>query len=50
MNLLGEGIEMQINWESFSTYNHDVRGIQFKFADLCRQLFSNENLLGNKQL
>ena len=49
MNLLGEGIEMQINWESFSTYNHDVRGIQFKFEDLCRQLFSNENLLGNKQ-
>ncbi len=40
---------MQINWESFSTYNHDARGIQFKFEDLCRQLFSNENLLGNKQ-
>lgn len=41
---------MQINWESFTTYNHDVRGIRFKFEDLCRQLFANENLSGNKQL
>jgi len=49
LNLLGEGIEMQINWESFSTYNHDARGIRFKFEDLCRQLFANENLSGNKQ-
>lgn len=40
---------MQINWESFATYNHDVRGIWFKFEDLCRQLFANENLSGNKQ-
>ena len=44
-----EGIEMQINWESFATYNHDIRGIRFKFEDLCRQLFANENLSGNKQ-
>ena len=44
-----EGIEMQINWESFAAYNHDVRGIRFKFEDLCRQLFANENLTGNKQ-
>lgn len=42
-------IEMQINWESFSTYNYDARGIRFKFEDLCRQLFANENLSGNKQ-
>ena len=41
-----EGIEMQINWESFATYNHDVRGIRFKFEDLCHQLFANENLSG----
>ena len=40
---------MQINWESFATYNHDVRGIRIKFEDLCRQLFINENLSGNKQ-
>lgn len=30
---------MQINWESFSTYNQDARGIRFKFEDLCRQIF-----------
>lgn len=40
---------MRINWESFATYNHDARGIQFKFEDLCRQLFANENLSENKQ-
>lgn len=40
---------MQINWESFATNNHDARGIRFKFEDLCRQLFANENLSGNKQ-
>lgn len=43
------GIEMRINWESFVTYNHDARGIRFKFEDLCRQLFANENLSENKQ-
>ena len=40
---------MHINWESFAAYNHDARGIRFKFEDLCRQLFANENLTGNKQ-
>ncbi len=40
---------MRINWESFVTYNHDVRGIRFKFEDLCRQVFTNENLSGNRQ-
>ena len=40
---------MRINWENFLTYNHDVRGVQFKFEDLCRQLFANENLSENKQ-
>ena len=38
----------QINWESFKTYNQDSRGVHFKFEDLCRQLFINENLSGNK--
>lgn len=40
---------MQINWESFATYNCNAQGIRFKFEDLCRQLFANENLSGNKQ-
>lgn len=40
---------MQISWENFSTYCHDARGIRFKFEDLCRQIFINENISGNKQ-
>lgn len=40
---------MQINWDSFKVYNQDARGIRFKFEDLCRQLFANENISGNKQ-
>lgn len=40
---------MQINWESFKVYNQDTRGIRFKFEDLSRQLFVNENISGNKQ-
>ncbi len=40
---------MQINWDSFRTYNQDARGVRFKFEDLCRQLFANENLSENKQ-
>ena len=51
MGLLYEkwGNEMHINWENFATYNHDARGIRFKFEDLCRQIFANENRTGNKQ-
>ena len=37
-------MQTQINWESFSVYNQDARGIRYKFEDLCRQLFTNENL------
>lgn len=44
-----EEVSMQINWECFSTYNHDSRGIRFKFEDLCRQLFINEFIKDNKQ-
>lgn len=40
---------MQINWESFNTYNQDASGVRIKFENLCRQLFANENLTGNKQ-
>ena len=42
-------MQTQINWDSFATYNQDARGIRFKFEDLCRQLFVNENLPGNKR-
>lgn len=48
-NMRNEGIEMQINWGNFATYNCNAQGIRFKFEDLCRQLFANENLSGNKQ-
>lgn len=40
---------MQINWDNFKTYNQDSRGVRYKFEDLCRQLFANENLSENKQ-
>ena len=40
---------MQINWDSFKMHNHDTKGIRLKFEDLSRQLFINENLLGNKR-
>ena len=40
---------MQINWDSFIVHNRDSRGVRFKFEDLCRHLFINENLSGNKQ-
>ncbi len=40
---------MQINWDNFKAYGQDVRGVRYKFEDLCRQLFANENLSGNKQ-
>lgn len=38
-----------ISWEQFLTCNIDTRGIQFKFEDLCRQLFVNEFLAENKK-
>ena len=40
---------MQINWDNFRTFNQDSRGVEYKFEDLCRQLFVNENLGGNKE-
>ena len=36
-----------INWDSFTMFNRDARGIRFKFEDLCRQLFVNEFLASN---
>lgn len=38
---------MEINWDTFRTANRDSRGIQFRFEDLCRQLFEHEFLAGN---
>ena len=40
---------MQINWDSFKVHNQDSRGIRYKFEDLCRILFANEFIKGNKQ-
>lgn len=45
----GGWLMIQINWDNFRTYNQDARGVRFKFEDLCRQLFANENLSNNKQ-
>ena len=49
MDQRGECGMFQIDWNSFANYNQDARGIQFKFEDLCRQLFQNEFLFGNKK-
>lgn len=38
----------QITWDCFCVYNNDSQGIRYKFEDLCRQLFMNEFLAGNK--
>ena len=43
------GMKTRITWESFITCNQDARGIRYKFEDLCRQLFANENLLYNER-
>ena len=40
---------MHVSWDSFKVYNSDVRGLRYKFEDLCRQLFANENISDNSQ-
>ena len=40
---------MLINWDQFILNNQDTKGIRLVFEDLCRQLFANENISGNKQ-
>ena len=40
---------MLLNWDSFKVYGQDSRGVRYKFEDLCRLIFANENLSGNKQ-
>lgn len=42
-------MNLNISWNSFAIYNQDERGIRFKFEDLCRQIFSNENLSSNQK-
>ena len=37
-----------LTWERFITTNLDPRGVDYKFEDLCRQLFINEYLSQNK--
>lgn len=36
-----------VTWEQFTKSNADVRGIRYRFEDLCRQLFINEFLSKN---
>ncbi len=38
----------QITWDYFRINNNNSESISFKFEDLCRQLFMNEFLSGNK--
>ncbi len=40
---------IDVNWDSFKLYNQSAKGVRYKFEDLCRQLFANENLAGNKR-
>ena len=40
---------MQINWDNFKVNSQSTDGIRLKFEDLCRQLFINENISGNRQ-
>lgn len=37
----------QITWEQFIIINNDTRGVNYKFEDLCRQLFTYEYLAHN---
>lgn len=40
---------MQITWDDFKLNSHGTDGIRLRFEDLCRLLFINENISGNKQ-
>lgn len=39
----------KISWEQFEVCNVDIRGIEYKFEDLCRQLFAYEFLSDNNE-
>lgn len=40
---------IQITWDNFKIYNPDSLGIQHKFEELCRQLFTSEYLADNQK-
>ena len=40
---------MQLSWQTFEINEPDIEGIRLKFEHLCRQLFVNENICGNKR-
>ena len=39
----------QITWDNFKIYNPDALGIQHKFEELCRQIFTNEYIADNQK-
>lgn len=40
---------VEVNWENFASNNNDPDGVQHKFENLCRQLFTNDYLKENKK-
>ena len=40
---------VEVNWENFASNNNDPDGVQQKFENLCRQLFTNDYLKENKK-
>lgn len=44
-----DSMNLKISWDSFAIYKQEEREIRFKFKDLCRQIFSNENLSSNQK-
>lgn len=40
---------VEVNWEDFASNNNDPDGVQHKFENLCRQLFTNDYLKENKK-
>ena len=40
---------VEFNWENFASNNNDPDGVQHKFENLCRQLFTNDYLKENKK-
>lgn len=44
----GNTMAVEINWDNFSLYNNGPDGLRTKFENLCRQLFANEYLSGNR--
>lgn len=47
-DLRRKNMVVEVNWENFASNNNNPDGIQRKFENLCRQLFTNEFLKENK--